>query len=95
MQRVAVLAIQQQFRDEAVLIHRGGAPLAGHGDVLTQMPPEVIGQALRSALTLPGTQHFEAFVVQQRDATRPVRTVSSAQAGQEHPVGTAVECVRT
>lgn len=59
------------------------------------MPPDVVGEPLRSAVALPGAQHFEAFVVQQGDAARPVRTVRAAQAGQEHAVGAAVECVRT
>ena len=91
---VAVLLAEQQFGHEPVLDHRRRAPLAGHQDVLVEVPPGVVGQVLRPAVGLPGAEDVEGAVVEQRDAARPVVPVGSAQAGEEDAVRTAVQGVR-
>ena len=94
VQRVAVLLAQQQLGHDAVLDHRRGAPLAGDRDVLVEVPPGVVGQVLRAAVGLPGAQHVERGVVEQRDPARPVVAVRAAEARQEDPVRAAVQGVR-
>ena len=94
VQRVAVLLAQQQLGHDAVLDHRRRAPLAGDRDVLVEVPPGVVGQVLRAAVGLPGPQHVERGVVEQRDPARPVVAVRAAEARQEDPVGAAVQGVR-
>ena len=61
----------------------GRAPLAGDQRVLGEVPPGVVGEVLRAAVGLPGPQHVERVVVEQRDAARSVVAVRAAQAGQE------------
>ena len=45
-------------------------------DVLVEVPPGVVGQVLRAAVGLPGAQHVEGGVVEQRDPARPVVAVA-------------------
>ena len=86
---------EQQFGDQAVLDHRGSAPLAGDQDVLVEVPPRVVGEVLRPAVGLPGALHRERVVVEQGDPARAVRVVERpADAGQEDAVGSAVQRVR-
>ena len=93
VQRMAVLLAEQQFRHQAVLDHRGGAPLAGDQRVLVQVPPGVVGQVLRSAIGLPGAQHVEGVVVEQRDPARAPRRrpARRGRSGRSHP-GRSATC---
>ena len=81
VQRMAVLVGQQQLRVDPVLDHGGGAPLAGDQRVLLEVPPRVIRQVLRPAVVLPGPQHVEGGMVEQRDPAGPVGPVGAAEAG--------------
>jgi len=94
VQLVAVLAAEQQLADHAVLDHRRGAPLAGHRDVLGDVPPQVVGQILRTAVDLPPAEHLERLVVQQRDTAGPLLAVRAAEAGQVDALRSTVEGVR-
>ena len=81
VQGVAVLAAQQQLRDEPVLDHRRAAPLAGDQHVLVEVPPGVVVEVLRAAVGLPGAQHVEGGVVEQRDPARAVVVALAARRG--------------
>ena len=94
MQRVPVLAAEEQLGVDPVLDHRRRAPLAGDQRVLIEVPPGVVGQVLRSAVGLPGAQHVEGVVVEQGDAARALVGVPGAEAGHEDPVRAAVQGVR-
>src|ERR1700694_6177607 len=69
---MAVLAAEQQLGIESRLEHVRRAPLAGHHDVISEVPPEVIREELRSALDLPTAEHIERIVVEHENAARPV-----------------------
>ena len=73
----------------------GRAPLAGDQHVAVQVPPGVVGQVLRPVVGLPRPDHVERVVVEQRDPGLAVRLLRRpAEAGQEHPVRTAVQRMR-
>src|SRR4029078_8238032 len=68
MQPPAILTAEQDFRHQTVLEGIRGAPFAGDHGVMAEMPPEIIGELLRSAIHLPLAEHIEAFRVEQEDA---------------------------
>src|ERR1700733_6118242 len=94
MQAVPVLAAQQQFRIDSVLNHVGRAPLAGDGDVMSQVPREIVGKVLRSAIDLPTTQRLEVVVIQGKDSAGTI-AAGRAQSAQVDAVRSAVNRVRT
>lgn len=81
----------QQLRDQAVLDHRGSAPLAGDQGVLVEVPPGVVGQVLGAAVGVPRRAARRSAVVEQRDAARPV---GGTYAGEEDAVRSAVQAMR-
>jgi hypothetical protein len=91
---VAVLAAQQQLGDDPALDHVGKAPLAREQLVVADVPPDVVGELLRTSVDLPPAEDVERVVVEQED---PARTfaVGSAQRRHVEPVGAAVDRVRT
>jgi hypothetical protein len=93
VQPVAVLAAEQQLRDDAVLDHRWRGPLRGDRNVLHDVPPDVVGQVLVAAAGLPRAGDVEGGVVEQRDPARAVR-FAAAEAGHEHRARPAVHGVR-
>src|SRR5829696_7195784 len=94
MQRVAVLAAEKQLGNHAVLDHLRRAPLARDHRVVTEMPPEVIRQVLRSAIALPATLNLERLWIEHEDAAGAV-AVSVAERVDVDAVGPAVHGVRT
>ena len=93
VQRVAVLARQQQLRVHAVLHHVRRAPLAGDHRVVAEVPPEVVGEVLRSAIALPAALDLERLGVEHEDAAGAV-AVAVAERVDVDPVGPAVRGVR-
>src|SRR5579885_2802559 len=93
VQRMAVLPAQQQVGNHAVFDHVRGAPLAGDGDVVTEMPPEVVGEVLRSAIDFPSPQHVEAFVIEQEDYSGTF-TVRGPDRSDLHCIVSAMDGVR-
>ena len=67
MEGVAVLACQQQLGVQAILHHVGRPPLAREHCVVSQVPGEVVGQVLRTALLLPTALEVEGLVVEHED----------------------------
>src|SRR5919202_98743 len=72
VQLVTIAALQEYLGVEPALDHIRRAPLAGDHGVVAQVPPEVIGEVLRSPLYLPGPQRIEALVIHDEDASRPL-----------------------
>ena len=70
MDPMAIFTIEQQLRDQPVLDHVRRAPLTGDHRVMAEVPPEIIGQILRSTIHLPLAKYIEGRVVQQEDAAR-------------------------
>src|SRR6202022_1023369 len=63
VQPPSVFGTENELRNEAVLEHVGGAPLARYHRVVPEMPPGVIAELLRPTIDLPSAKRFEAFVV--------------------------------
>src|SRR5262249_54383489 len=70
MQPAAVLARDQALEAEPVFEHVGRAPFAADRNVVADVPPEVVGEVLRSAVDLPLSEDVETLVVEQEDAAR-------------------------
>ncbi len=93
MDPMAVFTIEQQFRVQAVLDHVRRAPLAGDHRVMAEVPPEIIGQILRSTIYLPLAKYIEGRVVQQEDAARSF-AFGRSQSANVYTLWTAVDCVQ-
>src|ERR1700761_664827 len=72
MNLVAILAGQQQLRVGAVLDHVRRTPFRGDHGVVSEVPPEVVGELLRAAILFPGSLQFEGVSVHQENAARAV-----------------------
>src|ERR1700761_1099973 len=72
MNLVAILAGQQQLRIGTVLDHVRRAPFRGDHGVVSEVPPEVVGELLRAAILFPGPLQFESVRVHQENATGAV-----------------------
>src|SRR5580704_7419060 len=94
MQAVPIPPGQQQFWIHAVLHHVRRAPLAGHRDVVSQMPGEVVGKVLRTALDLPPSQWLEGVVIEGKDSARAI-AVGRTESAYVDAVGAAVQSVGT
>ena len=70
VQSAAVSAGEQMVRLQAGLDLIRYAPLACDQGVMAQMPPEIIGQLLRTAVDFPTPQDVELIMVQQKDPAR-------------------------
>ncbi len=68
VQPASIFAAEQDLRDEPVLERIGGSPFARHHGVVTEMPPEIIGQLLGTAVHLPLAENIEALGIEQEDA---------------------------
>ncbi len=93
VQRVAVLAGEEQLRNHAVLHHVRRAPLARDHGVVTEVPPEVVRQLLRSAIFLPSPFDLECLGVEHEDAAGRV-AVGVAKGVDVNAVRPAVHRVR-
>src|SRR5437899_12543263 len=91
---VAVLASEQEVRLNTVLDHFRRAPFAGDGNVVTEMPPEVVSQVLGAAIDLPAPEHVETLMVEQEESARPV-AIGSPQRAYVDRVRTAMDRVGT
>ena len=93
MQAVTVLAAEQQFRIHAVLHHVRCSPLARDGNVMSQVPGEIVAKVLGTAIDLPSTERLEVVVIQGEDSagTIAARRTESAEID---AVGPAVNRVR-
>ncbi len=94
VQGVAVLVVQQLFRNDPVLDHGGSAPLAGDQGVLVEVPPGVVGQVLRPPIGFPGAHHVERVVVEHGDSPRAIVATGGSEARQVNPVRPAVQGMR-
>src|SRR5918998_3430164 len=79
---------------ESALDHVRRAPLAGDHGVVAEVPPEVVGQVLRSPIDLPGAQRLEALVVHDEYASRSFAVGATKRAHVE-ALRTAVDGVGT
>src|SRR5262249_52082738 len=92
VESVAITALEQNVRVYAIFDHIGSAPFAGDHRVATQMPPEVVGQILRSPIRLPFPHDIEALGIHREDAARPIPTGRSQRTPVD-TVGPAVDSV--
>jgi hypothetical protein len=79
---------------EPVLDHRRRRPLGRDGDVVVQVPPDVVAEVLVSAVRFPTTGDLEGFVVDQRDAAGAIGAVCTAEIRHEDAAGAAVHRMR-
>src|ERR1700733_10851739 len=93
MQAVTVLAAEQQLRIHAVLHHVRCSPLARDGNVMSQVPGEIVAKVLGTAIDLPSTERLEVVVIQGEDSAGTI-AARRAQSAQVDAVGPAVNRVR-
>src|SRR5678815_222280 len=93
MQRVAILAAEQQLGVHTVLYHVRCSPLAGDQGVMSEMPPEVVREILIAAILLPSPTDLEGFRIEGEDATGAV-TAGRAKGVDENAIWSAVDGVR-
>src|SRR5438132_5622618 len=72
MEAPAILAVEQQVWNQAVLDHVRRAPFAGDHRVVAEMPPEIVGEVLRPSVHLPLAEHVEGVVVEEEDPSWPL-----------------------
>src|SRR3984893_18318985 len=65
---MAVVAFDQALEAESVFEHVGRPPFAGDRDVVADVPPEIVGEELWTAVDFPLAEHVEALVVEQKDS---------------------------
>src|ERR1700730_10879604 len=94
MQRVTIAALQQNFGVHSLFDHVRRAPLAADERVVSQMPPEVITEILRSAIDFPLPQDVEAVRIEDENAARSV-PIGRAKGAHEDAIGAAMHGVRT
>src|SRR5687768_3273095 len=93
VQRVAILAREQQLRVDTARHHVRRPPLAGDHDVVTEVPCEIVREVLWPAVSLPAPPELERLVVEHEDAARSI-PVRAAECVHVDAVGTAVHGVR-
>src|SRR5262249_13557060 len=90
---VAILAVEEHLRNQAVLEHFRRAPFAGYRDIVPKVPPEVVGELLWATVDLEPPEHIKAFVIKQRDPTGRV-TVGISKRAHVDSVGSAMHSMR-
>src|SRR5262249_60489339 len=68
----SVLAAQQKLRVQPAFNHVGSSPLAGQHHIVAQVPPEVVGEELRTAVDLPTAKNVKREMVKHQHASRPI-----------------------
>src|SRR5258708_6170956 len=94
MQLATVFRTEQDLGDEAILERVRRAPLAGDERVISEMPPGVIGEALRPAVDLPAAEDVEGLVVHQEDSAG-LLAIGVAEGGDVDPLRAAMHGMRT
>src|ERR1700734_1627656 len=89
---VSVLACQQQLRIHAILNHVRRAPLARDGNVISQMPGEVVAKILRAALHFPSSERLKRVMIQRENSSGTVAAWRSKSADVD-AIRSAVNCV--
>ena len=92
MNRVAVAALQKNFRVHAAFHHVRRSPLAGDHGVVAQVPPKVVRQILRPAFDFPFPQNLKALRVHNKNPARPISR-GRPQRAAKNPLGTAMNRV--
>ena len=94
MQLVAVLAAEQEIWDQAIFDHGWCRPFRGDRDIVSDVPPDVVGEILIAPVNFEAAEHFKGRVIEQRDPARAVFTVPAAQTRHVKALGTAVHGMR-
>src|SRR3954447_26795087 len=89
VQLMAVLAGEQQLRNDAVLDHVRRSPLAGDHRVLAEVPGEVVSKVLRPTVRLPGALDRKVIVVEHHETARSI-AIGCAQSIDIDPIRAAV-----
>src|SRR6478672_13447731 len=69
MERMSILAAEQQLGIHPVFHHLRRAPFAGDHGVMSQVPPEIVGQVLRSTISLPSSLDLKRFRIKNKDSS--------------------------
>src|SRR3712207_2478474 len=72
VQLVTISALQEYLGVEPAFDHVRRAPLAGDHGVVAKVPPEVVGEVLRTALDLPAPKGLKALVIHHEDTARAI-----------------------
>src|SRR3712207_1356124 len=92
VQLVTVAALHECIGVEPPFDHVRRAPLAGDHGVVAQVPPEVVGEVLWTALDFPASQGLKALVIHDEDATRAI-PIGGTKRTHVNALGTAVNSV--
>ena len=66
MNGVPKTAVDHVCEVQAIFEQLRRPPLAGNGDIVSEMPPEVIPQNLRATINFPAAQNLEVVMVQDK-----------------------------
>src|ERR1700738_2166373 len=91
---MTIAALQQNFGVHSLFDHVWRAPLAADERVVSQVPPEVITEILRTAIDFPLSQYVEAVRIENENAARSA-PIGCAKRAHENAIGAAVHGVRT
>ena len=94
MHLVAVSAGKKSFRIESVLDFVRSRPFTGDQCVMSEVPPEVVGQFLGSAIDFPASQNVKIEVIENENPTRTA-AVRRAKGADVNAFRTAMDSVRT
>ncbi len=79
VQPASVLAAEQDFGNQTVFERIRRSPFAGHHRVVAEVPPEIIGQLLGTAIDLPFAEDVEAFGIEQENPAGPALAFGIAE----------------
>ena len=89
VQLMTVAALEEDLGIDAVLDHLGRAPLAADHGVVTEVPPEVIGEILRATVELPAAADLEGVVIHDEDPADDNQRKLMPRCYSDSPEGTA------
>src|SRR3954469_130718 len=93
MQLVPVLASYQQLWNDAVFHHIRGAPFRGDHRVVSQVPPEIVGELLRTAILFPWPLQLERIRIHQENSAGSI-SIRRTERAPIDTVRTTVDGVR-
>src|SRR3984957_7036598 len=92
MDVVPVFAAQQELRIHAILDHIRRAPLAGNGDVMSQVPREIIAKILRAPIDFPSAERIETVMIKRENSSGTI-AIGRAESAYVDAVGPAMNGV--
>src|SRR5260221_6833494 len=94
MQPVPIAAAEEMICLDAVFYLVRKTPLATDQRIMSQVPPEIVSQFLRTTVDFPSAEHIKVVMVNEEDSTWPV-SIRCTQGANVNAFRTTVDSVRT